>query len=380
MRRPDSEPTSIDRSLPTPKIAALFAAIAEGYENDAIEGCCQFVVPGAEGDIRFFIRASAGKLSAGTGTVENVSATVTLPEPAIDHILSARETLDFRSPELATKVSLEGDWRLANELSTALKKTPDIVRTNYLSAARRCAKLPPLNEVPRLDNPDADQLAEVLQGPQPCVLGGLLSGWSVANWSFPRLASEFGDAQLATSSIETPLMSVADFVRSLGPRAGEIAYTGGCPVPEAMLAHFPYPLDARLGKTCAPTLWMGRPLDPAQPVTGLHRDAFCVLLGQVIGSKRVVLYGPDQAQFLYPVKAHNRNQGCRVEPWAPDLQRFPKFRRAHAVETTLEPGDLLLIPIGWFHCVFAHDATMSVSYLVFRGANVQLKKMFFPST
>jgi hypothetical protein len=42
-----------------------------------------------------------------------------------------------------------------------------------------------------------------------------------------------------------------------------------------------------------------------------------------------------------------------VDPMAPDLKKYPRFAEAarHAQSTTLEPGDALYIPYGWWHGV-----------------------------
>jgi hypothetical protein len=46
-----------------------------------------------------------------------------------------------------------------------------------------------------------------------------------------------------------------------------------------------------------------------------------------------------------------------VDPFAPDLERFPRFAEAarHAEVATLEPGDAIYIPYGWWHGVESLD-------------------------
>jgi hypothetical protein len=39
----------------------------------------------------------------------------------------------------------------------------------------------------------------------------------------------------------------------------------------------------------------------------------------------------------------------------PDKNQFPRFYEAKRVEITLNPGDALYIPAGWFHWVFSED-------------------------
>ncbi len=101
---------------------------------------------------------------------------------------------------------------------------------------------------------------------------------------------------------------------------------------------------------------------PNQVSTLLHRDSGDAFLGQIIGRKRFKLYAPNQTPYMYVYKSYNRDQPCWVDPWAPDLERFPLFKHASAVEFTLMPGELLVIPRGWYHTVLALETTLSVGY------------------
>jgi hypothetical protein len=79
--------------------------------------------------------------------------------------------------------------------------------------------------------------------------------------------------------------------------------------------------------------------------TRLHADPWCsdALLCQLYGRKEFVMYGPEQARFL-------SNGGKTVDVEAPDTQAFPDFSQAHPeVRDTLEPGEIVLVPAGWFH-------------------------------
>ena len=79
--------------------------------------------------------------------------------------------------------------------------------------------------------------------------------------------------------------------------------------------------------------------------TRLHKDPWCsdALLCQVFGKKKFVMYDPSQAAFL-------THSGKTVDIEAPDLNVFPDFPRARAtLQGTLEPGEIMLVPSGWFH-------------------------------
>ncbi|XP_034042775.1 tRNA wybutosine-synthesizing protein 5 [Thalassophryne amazonica] len=76
-----------------------------------------------------------------------------------------------------------------------------------------------------------------------------------------------------------------------------------------------------------------------------HYDVMDNLLAQVTGTKRVVLYSPQDALHLY--LTGDKSEVLDVD--CPDLKQFPEFVKAKRYECVLEPGDLLFIPALWFH-------------------------------
>jgi ribosomal protein L16 Arg81 hydroxylase len=58
----------------------------------------------------------------------------------------------------------------------------------------------------------------------------------------------------------------------------------------------------------------------------------------------------------------------------PDLTRFARFAQAQGVDVVLEPGDLLVIPTGWYHCVWALDHVLSVSRFTAAAAAVSVPR------
>jgi len=94
--------------------------------------------------------------------------------------------------------------------------------------------------------------------------------------------------------------------------------------------------------------------------TAVHFDAHENLLLCLSGSKRLFLYHPSDARFLYPCSDFSRSA---VVPFvrADDLERdpelsavrdrYPLLCHARALEVKLEAGDLLYLPSCWWHCV-----------------------------
>jgi hypothetical protein len=79
---------------------------------------------------------------------------------------------------------------------------------------------------------------------------------------------------------------------------------------------------------------------------GLHCDLTPNCNVQVIGRKRFALFAPEQTSRLYRTSGRTH---CRFDPNAPDFDAFPLARRAVQWECTLQPGEALYIPVGWYH-------------------------------
>ncbi|XP_072275243.1 tRNA wybutosine-synthesizing protein 5 [Pyxicephalus adspersus] len=88
-----------------------------------------------------------------------------------------------------------------------------------------------------------------------------------------------------------------------------------------------------------------------------HYDVMDNLLIQVTGRKRVVLYSPRDAQFLY--LSGDKSEVLDVDN--PDLAKYPLFSQARRYECTLEAGDVLFIPALWFHNTVAEEFGVGVN-------------------
>jgi hypothetical protein len=108
-------------------------------------------------------------------------------------------------------------------------------------------------------------------------------------------------------------------------------------------------------------LWFG----PAGTVTCLHHDTSNILMAQLLGRKRFRLLPPSQWQYLYNSTGVFSDVDCEQ----PDLGRYPRFRHATITEFVLEAGEVLFMPVGWWHHVRALEVSMTVSFTNFLFPN-----------
>ncbi len=87
-------------------------------------------------------------------------------------------------------------------------------------------------------------------------------------------------------------------------------------------------------------------------VTRLHQDIDMsnVLLTQFDGKKRVVLFSPDQSRNLYRLPM---NTFGLVDVDHPDYEKYPALKAIKGYDITLERGDAVFMPSGyWHHIVY----------------------------
>ncbi|KAF4447915.1 hypothetical protein F53441_8617 [Fusarium austroafricanum] len=121
--------------------------------------------------------------------------------------------------------------------------------------------------------------------------------------------------------------------------------------------------------------WFG----PARTITPLHTDGYHNLLCQVVGTKYLRLYPPCATRVMRPrapehgVDMSNTSgldvgvlEGWDERPREIDEQDLEKMREelegVEYWECILEPGDTLVIPIGWWHYVRSLSVSFSVSF------------------
>jgi LPS sulfotransferase NodH len=215
---------------------------------------------------------------------------------------------------------------------------------------------------------------------RPVILTGLMSGWpAITRWTPEYLKSAAGDqaVEVMTGRDGDPgyelnghahrrEMRFADYVdlvhsgrvtndyylvanNGFFGRPGTQSLAGDCP------AFPPYLQPAPDGQHRF--FWYG----PGGTVTPLHRDTCNIMIAQVAGRKRYRLIPAAQSRCVY----NTAGVFSDVDAADPDLAKYPDFRDATITEFVLQPGEVLFMPVGWWHHVEALDVSMSVTFTSF---------------
>jgi hypothetical protein len=110
--------------------------------------------------------------------------------------------------------------------------------------------------------------------------------------------------------------------------------------------------------TPSPMLFMGH--DTAMPMH-YHTNTEA-LLAQLHGTKTVTLYSPEQFSYLYPRPLNAPSFTFSQIDWRePDAERYPKIKRSKALKFILHPGEILFIPVHWWHFTTVKGFQLSVT-------------------
>lgn len=127
----------------------------------------------------------------------------------------------------------------------------------------------------------------------------------------------------------------------------------------ALLTDVVVPPLVEADKIARSLCWMG-----SATRFGLHYDEADNLHALVRGRKTFLLIAPREYPNLYPVDARrDLKQGInwsQVDPFAPDLERFPNFRQVEMLRAQLSPGDTLYLPAFFWHAV-EHEGRPSIA-------------------
>ena len=106
--------------------------------------------------------------------------------------------------------------------------------------------------------------------------------------------------------------------------------------------------------------WMGG----AGAKTGWHYDydySFNVLC-HLKGTKTFYITSPSETENLYPSKKFDPGAILSsINFWSPDHKLYPKYHNVKYEEVSIQPGDVMFVPAGFWHAVESKTHSISVS-------------------
>jgi hypothetical protein len=219
---------------------------------------------------------------------------------------------------------------------------------------------------------------EALSPGHPVVISEALGGpRALGAWTLARLRAEHGNAEVfvresdadapqlfagdpqrAFRFLRMPLAEVIDgFSCSEAPRR----YVQMCDLART-LPHLAADIRApgAVGKLYASPAYAW--ICAGGTVNPLHFDFNEILLAQVVGKKRLLLFPPEDSSKIAGLVERAIFRTTSLDFLRPDGARFPGLDRTTPYEAVIGPGEALFIPYRWWHAMVAPEPSVSVSW------------------
>ncbi|MBV9842155.1 MAG: cupin-like domain-containing protein [Sphingomonadaceae bacterium] len=306
---------------------------------------------------------------------------------------SAGHQSKLRAPSFAPP--LQTPWPRPSAKSDGERRDPPAPQSNPDPLAKRDwllvmqeqlrALSPRANDIYRYDDIDPEAfLDDHYALNRPAILCGEIDDWpALKRWSPAYLARQVGAAPVEYQGERTGnarfelekdrhrrSQPFSDFIKAIA-QPGNDAYLTAYNSGANAIALAPLRDDlGRIDKLLAHgdaadegMLWIG----PAGTFTPLHHDLTNNLLVQITGRKRVLLVPASETPLLQNHVHVFSEIGDLLDPEA--ARRFPEIARVRVFDVELQPGEILFLPIGWWHQVTALDFSVSATYTNFRWRN-----------
>ena len=111
-------------------------------------------------------------------------------------------------------------------------------------------------------------------------------------------------------------------------------------------------------------MWIG----PAGTLTSLHHDLTNNMIAQIVGRKRLLVLPASEVGKVYN-HLHTFSEVPDLENPQLSLARFPQLEDARFIEVTLMPGEIMFMPLAWWHQVRSIDFSITITYTNFCWPN-----------
>ncbi len=210
----------------------------------------------------------------------------------------------------------------------------------------------------------------------PVIITDLMQDWPAMNsWTPEQLESRFGNLQIQVQTNRNadpnyeinserhkqllPMSEYVDLVVNGGETNDYYMVANNSDVNNQVLQSVyedigipPY-LDPNLleGRSF---FWFG----PKGTITPYHHDPANLMMAQVYGRKRWKLVSPFQTHLMY----NNIGVFSEVDAEHPDYTKYPLYQKVNVIECDVQPGEIIFMPVGWWHHVRSLDICISMSF------------------
>ncbi|MFG6107719.1 cupin-like domain-containing protein [Leptothoe sp. EHU-05/26/07-4] len=201
---------------------------------------------------------------------------------------------------------------------------------------------------------------------KPVVITESVGQEVIEKWSFDILKNTFGKTLMLVrrgqdyDTLERYQISLEQYIDSM-LKGTQTYYLGNNRLPQEMYKHVPLP-SKYVGVNAftyeRAQLWIGGKATGAH----LHRDLCDNFVLVLNGTKTFYLASPDESDFLYTWETRSGLNSSKFSAVNPNYQKFPLAKQAHFINVTLQPGELLYIPCGWFHQVVNKEPSCSINF------------------
>ncbi|NWR96504.1 KDM8 demethylase, partial [Motacilla alba] len=233
----------------------------------------------------------------------------------------------------------------------------------------------PEHGIPHLRCPSLEHFRDNYLVPQrPVVLEGVMDHWPcMKKWSVDYFCQVAGcrtvpvelGARYTDEEWSQQLMTVSDFISQYIMDENNVGYLAQHQlfdqIPE-LKEDISIPDYCCLGEGEEDDITINAWFGPGGTISPLHQDPQQNFLAQVFGRKYIRLYSPQDSENLYPHESQILHNTSQVDVEDPDLVKFPNFTKAAFQSCILMPGQILFIPVKYWHYVRSLELSFSVSF------------------
>lgn len=242
-----------------------------------------------------------------------------------------------------------------------------------------------IQPIERIHQPKTAEFNRYIAQNQPVVITGIANQWQAySSWTPESFKTMFGDLTVPLRASDNELdvffgeegelkelhfSEYINLITNCAPANKRPPYFGNIllnspeikPIVEPLLQDFDFPNYFTDSKKNDLHLWIGA----ANQKSTIHNDNYQNLNAQIYGKKAFLLFSPEQHPLLYPVKIDDELWSSPIDPQNPDLAKYPLYDRTSCIEAILEPGEILFIPVFWWHQARAITTAINLNMWAF---------------